>query len=208
MAYNRKEFVKDMKKAYPNVPELELHFGYLYYANALSQFGLGGLTIGLIPNLKKEIEEMGSIFDSSAGRMCVGDGWKIHYNDSFIMGGIHGHCDFTLVGANKWIEPGGKGDPNRQLVSNKDASKNVINGHSTALQLDYVSENMIPVSYGCLKVTQREIAALNLFGYSIQEDKANGNRVYNCTNVGKADAATMEEYVEHVSALQKAIAAS
>ena len=205
MAYKRKDFVKDMKAAWPNVPELELHFGYLYYANAISQATKGGLTIGLIPNLKDEIESMGSIFDSSKGRMCVGNGWKIHYNDSFILGGIHGHCDFTLVGTDKWITPGGEDDPNSQLVANKDVKKHIVKDQPTPLQLDYVAENMIPVSYGCLKVTQREVAALNIFGYSVKEE-AGGKRVFNCTNIGKADKATMVDYVKHVKALQKAIA--
>lgn len=202
MAYTRKEFVNDIGAAYPALSELECNFAYLYYLNARSQIQ-DGVTIGLLQHLKDEVKKLGSIFDD--GKMCVGDGWKIHFNDSFILGGIHGHCDFKLVGFNKWIMPGGPDDKNSQLVPERGAKKDVVPGYS-GVQLDYVADNMIPVSYGCLKVTQREIFALNEFGY--RSEDAGDNRIFKCTNHVSADSASLRDYVALVGDLQTAAAAT
>ena len=79
-------------------------FGYYrlfaYYRHALSQ---SDLTIGKIEDLTSMLAESGSAVDKLSGKLFIeGKGstkwWSIWANDSYILGGIHGHVDFCLKG--------------------------------------------------------------------------------------------------------------
>lgn len=79
-------------------------FGYYrlfaYYRHALSQ---SGLIIGKIEDLTPLLQKEGSAVERLSGKLFIeGKGatkwWSIWANDSYILGGIHGHVDFTLKG--------------------------------------------------------------------------------------------------------------
>ncbi len=188
MAYSSfAEFSGDFDKTWGKEEGAHVFVAWSIYKHGLTQGGAEGLTIGLIPNLEKIIEEKGSVFDG--GKIFVDQRhwkggntrWKIFLNDCFILGGIHSRGEFVLVGLNEIVD------------------------HSSMVQkpgqLDYVKD---PNARYSLKVTQREVLGLNSFGYS-GGDNEDGKRVFTCTVPQLADAARLSTYKSIVDGFTEAL---
>jgi len=181
------EFSGDFNKTWGKEDGAQLFVAWRIYKHGLVQGGAEGLTIGLIPNLAKIIEEKGSVFDG--GKIFVdqrhwkgGDGrWKIFLNDCFILGGVHSQGDFVLVGLDEIVD-------HASMVQKPG-------------QLDYVKD---PNAEYSLKVTQREVFGINSSGYSGGGNE-NGKRVFKCTMPQLANTARLSTYKSIVDGFTKAL---
>ena len=183
-------FAQDFIQTWGSESDVQGREAFGYYMKGLEQGPEHGLTIGLIPILEKvHIPILGSAFDG--GRIFVDQTdlgrWRIYLNDCFILGGIHSHGDFRLVGVNEVLT----GDDS--LVANP----------GNQPQLDYVKD---PKAKYNLKVTQREVLGLNTFGYS-NGAVVNGVRIFKCTQPDAADGATLKSYREAVTQMEEALRA-
>ncbi|MEM6826214.1 MAG: hypothetical protein AAGB18_02380 [Pseudomonadota bacterium] len=182
------EFSRDFDKTWGKEKDAQVFVAWKIYNHGLSQGGSDGLTIGLIQNLQGQIANQGSVFDG--GKIFVdmrhwkGDNrWKIFLNDCFILGGVHSHGDFALVGLDQIIDHG-------SMVQKEG-------------QLDYVKD---PNGAYPLKVTQREVLGITSFGYS-GGDIENGKRVFKCSDGTLADAARLSSYKDIVDGFEAALRA-
>lgn len=191
MAYdNLVDFTNDIRIMMPEISDAKVAVSYEKYLHGRN---VGPFKIGILEHINPLIPQLGTIFDSVPGVLCTGTGWTIEINDSYILGGIHSHANFTLVAHNRWLKPSGA---NAALQGR---TAGVAKG---ANQLDYVADAMMTDPYGTLKVTQRELLALNIFGYSRQDNSP----VFRCTNHRLADQASFPLYLCEVNELSDAIA--
>lgn len=182
------EFARDFDQTWGKESGAQVLDAYKIYLHGLEQGGAAGLTIGLIQNLEDQLKSGGSVFDG--GKIFVdqrhvkgGDNrWKIFLNDCFILGGIHSGGAFVLVGLD-------------QIVDHTSMVKKPG-------QLDYVKD---PNGKYPLKVTQREVLALNNFGYS-GGDIVDGKRTFTCTSPDLASAARLRTYKSLVDTFTTALA--
>jgi hypothetical protein len=182
------EFSRDFDQTWGKVDGAQVFDAYKIYLHGLKQGSSDGLTIGLIQNLEDELKRGGSVFEG--GKIFVdqrhwkgGDSrWKIFLNDCFILGGVHSQGAFVLVGLD-------------QIVDHTSMVKK-------AGQLDYVKD---PTGDYPLKVTQREVLALNNFGYS-GGGIVDGKRTFTCTNPNLASAARLKNYKSLVDMFTAAVA--
>ena len=202
MAYdNFSAFFLDFNKCNPDAGYEQGVRAYTYYCHGLNQGRKDGLTIGLIEHLQTKIKQMGSVlgksagdtsWHNSAGKIFVDESnqgkWKIWHNDSFILGGIHGHGSFQLVAVNAF----------EQWFKDKFGDKLGFDG---ARQLDFVTSKDPKEKYP-LRVTQREVIGLNTFGY---QGSGTDTTSFVCKNPEKADKATLFEYQKAVNSLTKAL---
>ncbi|MEM1450709.1 MAG: hypothetical protein AAF726_24205 [Planctomycetota bacterium] len=202
MAYtNFNDFKLDFQTAYPNTEESQAFLAHCYYTHGLKQGAKSGLTIGLIQHLREKLLQLGSVLESG-GQIFVDERegkvnrWKIHHNDSFILGGIHSLGTFELVSVyeqeTKWKET----YEDQGSFTNKDGRT------EAARQLDFVAD---PTSQYPLRVTQREVMALNIFGYIGEEQ--NGSMCFTLPEKNKpiAEGATLTTYAAEVKALVTAL---
>lgn len=189
MAYEFNDFSTDLQIMFPNITKTQVEESFKYYNLGRK---MGNFSIGLLDNLKPLEPALGTIFDAIPGVLCTGNGWTIHINDSYILGGVHSHADFFLVSHNTWLPAQG----NNKSLQAKGAG-------TVGNQLDYVSDAMMTDQYGPIKVTQREVIALNIFGYT-----RNPAGIFKCTHPNLADQAKIPIYIcevnEICSALKKA----
>lgn len=176
--------------------EGQAFLAHCYYVQGLRMGGKeDGLTIGLCAHLKEALKAHGSVFDSESGGIFVDprDGkkdrmrWEIWHNDCFILGGIHAHAKFTLVAPNEMEEKW-----------KKENAKDMETFAGVSRQLDHATTSQ---DYP-LRVTQRELIALNIFGYKSTDQ--GGQVVFTVDDETKADSATMREYVSNVVVFENA----
>lgn len=187
-------FAQDFIQTWGSESDVQGRTAFGVYVHGLKQGPGDGLTIGLIPILEKvHIPALGSVFDG--GQIFVDttkkNRWRIFLNDCFILGGIHSHGDFRLVGVNE------------VLTGTDDPWKSMVEDPGNQPQLDYVKD---PQAKYNLKVTQREVIGLNTFGYS-GGPVVNGVRTFTCTQPDAADAASLSSYREAVTQMEEALRA-
>ncbi|WP_374401580.1 hypothetical protein [Niveibacterium sp.] len=164
---------------------------FRYYLHGLEQGARSGLNIGLIEHLQELLAKNKSVFDGGGIFVDTSnqDRWRLFYNDAFILGGIHSHGPFTLVHTDR-LEHG-------WVAAGKDQRM----GFAGAKQLDFHTGD---TPY--LRVTQREVLALNIFGYAGSPGE-DGSMAFKCTNPQLADSATFVRYKNEVGDLEGALAA-
>ncbi|MEM9379638.1 MAG: hypothetical protein AAGB93_06765 [Planctomycetota bacterium] len=204
MAYTDfQDFKLDFKTAYPETEDPDVFLAHCYYTHGLKQGAKAGLTIGLVEHLRGKLAQLGSVLESG-GQIFVDERkvrnrWRIHHNDSFILGGIHSLGTFELVSVNeletKWKET----QPDQGSFTNADGRT------QAARQLDFVAD---PKSKYPLRVTQREVLALNTFGYVGAEVDGSMQFTLPEKNRATAEAATLTTYTKEVKSLVEALAAS
>lgn len=198
MAYEFPSFRSDFVAAW-GAPD-DCFRAFQYYVHGLRQGPNHGLTIGLVEFLKSDVARHGSVFGDnphapihhdSAGKIfttSMTGVWKIYFNDAFILGGIHSHGRFELAAVKDW-EPWVQKEVREQVgdVGQLD----VWNAHGSA---DFP-----------MRVTQREVFALNIFGYEGDAALVNGRRQFRCTDTARASAATLVAYKSAVDSLMGAM---
>ena len=201
MAYNDfQDFKLDIKTAYPETEDPDVFLAHCYSTHGLKQGAKAGLTIGLVEHLRGKLAQLGSVLESG-GQIFVDERkvrnrWRIHHNDSFFLGGIHSLGTFELVSVyeqeTKWKET----YEDQGSFTNKDGRT------EAARQLDFVAD---PTSQYPLRVTQREVMALNIFGYIGEEQ--NGSMCFTLPEKNKpiAEGATLTTYAAEVKALVTAL---
>lgn len=196
MAYNTYDaFARDFNQTWgAERGNVEPRSAYNIYTHGLNQGPTNGLTIGLIPILEQaHIPNLGSVFEG--GQIFVDDlpppqnRWRIFLNDCFILGGIHSHGEFRLVGVNSVVDT-----PNSGLVADPGAQP----------QLNHVRD---PQAQFNLKVTQREVIGLNTFGYTGGNFTVQNERRFRCARPDLADAATLRAYRDEVERVEGALRA-
>jgi hypothetical protein len=100
--------------------------------------------------------------------------WDILVNDCWILGGVHSHAVFYL----------------KTVLSQDTVYSAADKGRTDPTRILYV--------------TTREIAGLNLFGYSMTDSKDARGQKLECTQPALADRATFGEYHAHVQAIARA----
>jgi len=198
MAYEFPAFRADFVAAW-SAPD-DCFRAFQYYAHGLKQGPNHGLTIGLVEFLKSDVARFGSVFGddpnapihhSSGGRIFttpIAGAWKIYFNDAFILGGIHSHGRFELAAVKDW-EPWIQTQV-RDQVANA-GQLDVWNAHGS---------DDFP-----MRVTQREVFALNMFGYTGEASLVNGRRQFRCTDPARASSATLVAYKSAVEELMGAL---
>lgn len=194
MAYEYPEFRRDFIAAW-SVPE-DCWRAFKYYVHGLKQGPNHGLTIGLVEFLKGDVAAHGSVFGTDASAPIAHDrsgkifttpmdgAWKIYFNDAFILGGIHSHGRFELAAVTEW-EPWVK-----QKVKDPVDGQNQLDIWNPHASADFP-----------MRVTQREVFALNIFGFEGMSGlNGNGRREFKCKDPGRASKATLVEYKNAVEA--------
>jgi len=194
MAYNNQyEFIVDFKNAW-DAPDDEAITAYVYYCAGLRLGRDGvGLSIGLVEMLKKSPEwqaggpnEAASVLrNPEKGKLFITDKpdlWKIQFNDAFILGGVHSKGQFKAHNT---------ADVESTFKSTTEFARYALEGYN---QLDFYTDNKdFP-----LRVTQREMAGLIMFGY---DNTVSGkDTLFNCVDPVKADQATCQAYKNGVPA--------
>lgn len=152
--------------------DVEAIRAFSYYCAGLRLGGAdsAGISIGLIEMLKKTEAWKNKKMDASvlknpeSGTLFITDKaneslWEIWHNDAFILGGIHSlsRKGFTLVSADEWEE---------KAIRPSDLLNKAVAGFNQLDFADFTKERP-------LRVTQREIAGIQEFGYSKIERGAN-----------------------------------
>lgn len=193
MAYNTYvSFAQDFIRTWGSESDIQGRAAFAIYVHGLKQGPGDGLTIGLIPILERvHIPNLGSVFDG--GKIFVDttdqNRWRIFLNDCFILGGIHSHGNFRLVGVNE------------VLTGDDDRYNTLVSDPGDHAQLDYVKD---PKAKYNLKVTQREVLGLNTFGYT-GGPVVDGVRTFTCTQPDAADGATLRSYRDAVTQMEEAL---
>lgn len=197
MAYNNfNAFARDFNQTWGDFEPADLRVApevaYNIYTHGLNQGPRHGLTIGLIPILRRaHIPNLNSVFDGGRIFVCDRDPsrWRIFLNDCFILGGIHSHGEFRLVGMNSVVD-----DPDAGLVADPGDQP----------QLNHVRD---PQTQFNLKVTQREVIGLNTFGYTGANFAIQNERRFRCARPDLADAATLRAYRHEAERVEGALRA-
>ncbi len=135
------------------------------------------LIAGLLDDLDIALEKLGRTSIHQTGGVLRSSAWSIILNDSWILGGIHGHVNFELISL-----------PSEDSVINK--------SYSSTDSVDRI-----------FRVTGRELIGLTSFGYAqvcgpVEKISAdirpahlpNCNALIQCVNPGLADSATFTAY--------------
>jgi hypothetical protein len=112
----------------------------------------------------------------------IPDLWKIQFNDAFILGGIHSKGQFKAHNTS---------DVESTFKRTSEFARHTLEGYN---QLDFYTDNKdFP-----LRVTQREMAGLIMFGY---DNTVSGkDTLFNCIDPVKADQATFQAYKNGMAA--------
>lgn len=128
------------------------------------------IILGRREDLRSLVKRYG--YAQSGGNILLGaTTWDIHVNDCWILGGVHAHAKFYLASVLS----------NDSVYNAADARK-------------YEATDCTRVLY----VTVREIAGLNLFGYTRSEEKTPKGQLFVCKQPQLADEATFSAYYQHV----------
>ena len=145
------------------------------YQNA-RDVGLDMLAMGRINRLgPQEIANLGATSQTQAGSILISNEWSIAMNDSWVIGGIHGHQPFHL--ASETIDA------------------NIIN---LQYQPGQAPERIFTV-------TGRELLGITTFGYSIHHQSELLGTVLTCTEPMLANGATFQAYRRQVQAAATAM---
>lgn len=182
--YTQANFKAEISQYLPDVCNNDLHKDacWIVYNNAYNSENKR-LVAGLIKDLDIALKRLGKTSLHQKGSVLRSSAWSIILNDSWVLGGIHGHINFELVSK-----------PSEGTILNKDYKP------------DESKDRMF-------RVTGRELIGLTSFGYAqvygpvekISHD-INPNRLTNCNaliqclNKSLANSATFTSYQQAVYA--------